>query len=49
MYLVNVEIKATQSGYKAKMSFTDSKDKLHEKLISRRKKKSQMRAIIWLD
>ena len=33
MYLVNVEIKATQSGYKAKMSFTDSKDKLHEKLI----------------
>lgn len=40
MYLVNVEIKATQSGYKAKMSFTDNKDKLHEKLIETERKAS---------
>lgn len=33
MYIVNVELKATQSGYKADMSFTDKEGKLHKKHI----------------
>lgn len=34
MYLVNVEIKATMSGYSADMSFTDGSGRLHEKHIN---------------
>lgn len=40
MYLVNVEIKATQSGYKSRMSFEDNKGILHEKLIDEERKAS---------
>lgn len=40
VYIVNVEIKATQSGYKAYMSFKDSKDQLHEKQLDQERKAS---------
>lgn len=33
MYIVNVELTATQSGYKVDMSFTDKEGKLHKKHI----------------
>ena len=38
MYIVNVELKATQSGYKADMSFTDKEGRIHEKHIENRER-----------
>ena len=40
VYIVNVEIKATQSGYKACMNFEDNKGQLHEKQLAQEQKAS---------
>lgn len=40
MYLVNAEIKATQQGYKSRMSFKDKKGVLHEKVIEKERQAS---------
>ena len=40
MYLADVKLHATQSGYEANLSFKDSKGKLHEKQIGKERRAS---------